>query len=69
MSNTTPKMSEFYKDEEELKKANKVLAHMKELRERCSGNMKTIVLRNGVVVSSTSSERLRQYEQHSKRNI
>lgn len=61
------KRSEFYKDEEKQKEACKVLRQMKEVRERREPELRTIILPNGVRVSSTSATRLEQYELYGKR--
>jgi hypothetical protein len=67
MCNETVKRSDFYKDDEKRKEACEVLREMKNLRERRGQEMTTIILPNGARVSSTSSERLKEYEKYSKR--
>lgn len=67
MCNDTVKRSDFYKDDEKRKEACEVLREMKNLRERRGQEMTTIILPNGARVSSTNSERLKEYEKYSKR--
>lgn len=67
MCNETVKRSDFYKDDEKRKEACEVLGEMKNLRERRGQEMTTIILPNGARVSSTNSERLKEYEKYSKR--
>lgn len=67
MCNETVKRSDFYKDDEKRKEACEVLREMKNLRERRGQEMTTIILPNGARVSSTSAERLKEYEKYSKR--
>ena len=67
MCDEVNKRSEFYKDEEKQKEACKVLERMKEVRERRESELRTIILPNGVRVSSTSGTRLKQYELYGKR--
>lgn len=63
------KRSDFYKDEEKHKEACEVLVDMKKMRERCNREMTTIILSNGTRVSSTNPERLKEYEEYSRRKI
>lgn len=67
MCDEVVKRSDFYKDEEKHKEACEVLSEMKNVRERRSKEMTTIILPNGTRVSSTNSERLKEYEKYSKR--
>ena len=67
MCDEVAKRSEFYKDEEGHKEACVVLSEMKNMCERRSQDMATIILPNGARVSSTNSERLKEYEKYSKR--
>lgn len=67
MCDEITKRSEFYKDDERRKEACEVLREMKKLRERRSPEMSTIILPNGARISSTNSERLKEYEKYSKR--
>lgn len=67
MCDEVSKRSEFYKDEEKQKEACKVLRQMKEARERRESELRTIILPNGVIVSSTSAARIEQYELYGKR--
>lgn len=67
MCNETVKRSDFYKDDEKRKEACEVLREMKNLRERRGQELTTIILPNGARVSSTNSERLKEYEKYSKR--
>jgi hypothetical protein len=67
MCNETVKRSDFYKDDEKRKEACEVLREMENLRERRGQEMTTIILPNGARVSSTNSERLKEYEKYSKR--
>jgi hypothetical protein len=67
MCSDNPHMSPFHKDEEKRDVANDVLKSMKELRERRSCEMTTVRLPNGAIVSTTSAERLKQYEEYAKR--
>lgn len=59
--------SEFYGDEERRKEACAVLAEMKKMRERLASKIITIKLPNGVIVSSTNPDRLKEYEEYYKR--
>lgn len=61
------KRSDFYKDDEKRKEACEVLREMKNMRERRGQEMATIILPNGTRVSSTNSERLKEYEKYSRR--
>lgn len=67
MCDDVVKRSEFYKDEEKHKEACEVLREMKDMRERRIQEMTTIILPNGARVSSTNSERLKEYEKYSRR--
>ena len=67
MCDETVKRSDFYKDDEKRKEACEVLRGMKNMRERRGQEMTTIILPNGARVSSTSAERLKEYEKYSKR--
>lgn len=67
MCDETVKRSDFYKDDEKRKEACEVLREMKNMSERRSQEMTTITLPNGTRVSSTNSERLKEYEKYSKR--
>lgn len=67
MCDEVVKRSEFYKDEEKHREACEALSEMKNIRERRGHEMTTIILPNGARVSSTNSERLKEYEKYSKR--
>lgn len=67
MCNDITNRSEFYKDEEKRKEACAVLGEMKKMRERRESDMTTITLPNGARVSSTSLERIKEYEKYGKR--
>jgi hypothetical protein len=69
MYDDTNKRSEFYKDEEEVKKGRKALLKMKEMRERRSKDLVKIVLPNGTVISTTNPEKFKEYEQKCKRTV
>lgn len=61
------KKSSFYNDEELNREAKSVLASMKTLRERRVDELMTVKLPNGVIVSTTNPEKLKQYEEYCKR--
>lgn len=63
------KRSDFHNDDEKRKEACEVLRKMKNMRERLGQEMTTIILPNGTRVSSTNSERLKEYEKYSRRKI
>lgn len=67
MCDDTLKRSDFYKDDDKHKEACEVLREMKALSEVRSKDMITIILPNGARVSSTNSERLKDYEKYSER--
>lgn len=58
--NFAPLTSEF---EENHDKAQAALAMMKELERKKKRKLKTIQLKNGAIVSSTSKEHLKYYEE------
>ena len=69
MCSITVGLSPFHKDEEKLAAARDVLSTMKNLRERRSGDMTTIRLPNGTIISTTSAERLKQYETYARQKL
>lgn len=54
---------------DDILKAQKVVAKMEELRKEKQPSMKTIRLGNGLIVSSTSDERLKQYVENYKKGL
>lgn len=61
------KKSEFYKDDEELKKGRKALIKMKELREMRSKDLVLVKLPNGTIIHTTNPEKYKEYEQRCAR--
>ena len=67
MCDDIQKKSTFYNDDEKAKEARDVLRNTKEMRERRIGEMLTVKLPNGTIISSTNPERIKQYEEYCKR--
>ena len=67
MCDDIQKKSTFYNDDEKAKEARDVLRNIKEMRERRIGEMLTVKLPNGTIISSTNPERIKQYEEYCKR--
>lgn len=69
MCDDIQKKSTFYNDDEKAKEARDVLRNIKEMRERRIGEMLTVKLPNGTIISSTNPERIKQYEEYCKRKV
>ena len=67
MCDDIQKKSTFYNDDEKAKEARDVLRNIKEMRESRIGEMLTVKLPNGTIISSTNPERIKQYEEYCKR--
>lgn len=61
------KKSSFYNDEERTVEARQALKMMKALEAERKDDLVTVRLRNGVILSTTNPERIKQYEEYCKR--
>lgn len=67
MCDITQKKSSFYNDEERTVEARQALEMMKALEVERKDDLVTVRLRNGVILSTTNPERIKQYEEYCKR--
>lgn len=67
MCNIIQKKSSFYNDEERTVEARQALEIMKALEAERKDDLITVRLRNGVILSTTNPERIKQYEEYCKR--
>ena len=67
MGDGIEKKSSFYNDEERNIEARQALEIMKALEAERKGNLVTVRLRNGVILSTTNPDRIKQYEEYCKR--
>lgn len=67
MCDIIQKKSSFYNDEERAVEARQALEMMKALEAERKDNLVTVRLRNGVILSTTNPERIKQYEEYCKR--
>lgn len=67
MCDIIQKKSSFYNDEERNLEARQALEMMKELEAERKDGLITVRLRNGVILSTTNPERIKQYEEYCKR--
>lgn len=67
MCDIIQKKSSFYNDEERTVEARQALEIMKTLEAERKDDLVTVRLRNGVILSTTNPERIKQYEGYCKR--
>lgn len=67
MCDIIQKKSSFYNDEERTIEARQALEIMKTLEAERKDDIVTVRLRNGVILSTTNPERIKQYEEYCKR--
>lgn len=67
MCDIIQKKSSFYNDEERTVEAIQALEIMKALEAERKDDLVTVRLRNGVILSTTNPERIKQYEEYCKR--
>lgn len=67
MCDIIQKKSSFYNDEERNIEAKQALERMKALEAERKDDLVTVRLRNGVILSTTNSDRIKQYEEYCKR--
>jgi hypothetical protein len=67
MCDIIEKKSSFYNDEERNIEARQVLERMKALEAKRKDDLVTVRLRNGVILSTTNPDRIKQYEEYCKR--
>ena len=67
MCDIIQKKSSFYKDEERTVEARQALEIMKTLEAERKDDLVTVRLRNGIILSTTNPERIKQYEEYCKR--
>lgn len=67
MCDIIQKKSSFYNDEERAVEARQALEMMKDLEAERKDDLVTVRLRNGVILSTTNPERIKQYEEYCKR--
>jgi hypothetical protein len=67
MCDIIQKKSSFYNDEERTIEARQALEIMKALETERKDDIVTVRLRNGVILSTTNPERIKQYEEYCKR--
>lgn len=67
MCDAIEKKSSFYNDEERNIEAKQALEIMKALEAERKDNLVTVKLRNGVILSTTNPDRIKQYEEYCKR--
>ena len=67
MCDIIQKKSSFYNDEERTVEARQALEIMKTLEAERKDDLVTVRLRNGVILSTTNPERIKQYEEYCKR--
>ena len=67
MCDTIEKKSSFYNDEERNIEAKQALEVMKALEAKRKDDLVTVKLRNGVILSTTNTDRIKQYEEYCKR--
>lgn len=67
MCDIIQKKSSFYNDEERTVEARQALEMMKALEAERKDDLVTVRLRNGVILSTTNPERIKQYEEYCKR--
>lgn len=67
MCDIIQKKSSFYNDEERTVEARQALEMMKSLEAERKDDLVTVRLRNGVILSTTNPERIKQYEEYCKR--
>lgn len=69
MCDIIEKKSSFYNDEERNIEARQVLERMKALKAERKEDLVTVRLRNGVILSTTNPDRIKQYEEYCKRKV
>lgn len=67
MCDVIQKKSSFYNDEERNIEAKQALEIMKALEAERKDDLITVKLRNGVTLSTTNPDRIKQYEEYCKR--
>lgn len=67
MCDEIQKKSPFYNDDERNREARQVLSRMKSIEAGRSNEMITVKLQNGIMVSTTNPDRIKQYEEYCKR--
>lgn len=67
MCDIIQKKSSFYNDEERTVEARQALEMMKVLEAERKDDIVTVRLRNGVILSTTNPDRIKQYEEYCKR--
>jgi hypothetical protein len=67
MCDAIEKKSSLYNDEERNIEAKQALEMMKELEAKRKDDLITVKLRNGVILSTTNPDRIKQYEEYCKR--
>lgn len=67
MCDIIQKKSSFYNDEERTVEAIQALEIMKALEAERKDDLVTVKLRNGVILSTTNPDRIKQYEEYCKR--
>jgi hypothetical protein len=67
MCDIIQKKSSFYNDDEQNIEARQALERMKLLEAEHKENLVTVRLRNGVILSTTNPDRIKQYEEYCKR--
>lgn len=67
MCDVIQKKSSFYNDDEQNIEARQALERMKLLEAEHKENLVTVRLRNGVILSTTNPDRIKQYDEYCKR--
>ena len=67
MCDIIQKKSSFYNDEERTVEARQALEIMKTLETERKDDLVTVRLRNGIILSTTNPDRIKQYEEYCKR--
>lgn len=67
MCDIIEKKSSFYNDDERNIEAKQALKIMKAIEAERKDDFMTVRLRNGVILSTTNPDRIKQYEEHCKR--
>ena len=69
MCDIIEKKSSFYNDDERNIEAKQALEIMKALKAKRKDDLVTVRLRNGVILSTTNPDRIKQYEEYCKRKV
>lgn len=69
MCDIIEKKSFFYNDDERNIEAKQALEIMKALKAERKDELVTVRLRNGVILSTTNPDRIKQYEEYCKRKV